>query len=191
VYAVLTGLALSLCNISPGFHPGLFYRVPTALDGHPRLKPAVGCFCCVRRGIAPTKTAFRRPRIEPFPGMNPLKRQRSATRLTRGPYRPKRSGAPQGRSRIARRGIAATRLSGPESTPGLACAGPPPPAGGQIHRNPLYSFCVFMSPAGGGGTPTGVPGVDSRFRVHEIRSLIGLISAREKCQSQTVKGSNA
>ena len=40
-------------------------------------------------------------------------------------------------------------------------------------------------------TPEGVPGVDIRFRAHDIRSLIGLISAREKCQSQTVREPNA
>jgi hypothetical protein len=66
-----------------------------------------------------------------------------------------------------------------------------PASRGQIRRYPLYSFCVLMSPAGGGGTPEGVPGVDIRFRVHDILSLIVVISAREKCQSQTVRAPNA
>jgi hypothetical protein len=55
----------------------------------------------------------------------------------------------QGRSKIARRGIAATKLLGPESTPGPACAEPPPPAGdrcGEIH---VTRFAVLCPPLAG------------------------------------------
>ena len=105
----------------------------------------------------------------------------------------------QGRKRIARRGIAATKLSGSESTPSPACARPPPPAGdryAEIHFTRFAFLCPPLAGARNGEavrllTPEGVPGVDIRFRVHDILSLIGLISAREKCQSRTVKGRNA
>jgi hypothetical protein len=40
-------------------------------------------------------------------------------------------------------------------------------------------------------TPTGVPGVDIRLRVHDILSLTNLISTGDKYQSQAVKGPNA
>ena len=55
----------------------------------------------------------------------------------------------EGRTRIARRGIAAIKIEAKESTPGPACAGPPPPAGDRFASIHVTSIVVLCPPLAG------------------------------------------